>query len=289
MDLSRLKTRRKVLVAGLFFGSFTAAIIGMGQISYPNRRPTLNTFMSPSTHHPSPPKSSWITFWNQSNSIYANERHLEAHYRLVAECIVSQIKQDGSVVLDYGCGDALSADQVAAHCKQLFLLDAAEQKRQQLQDRFRGLVNLEVLGLDDLGKIAPYSLDLVVINSVAQYLSRPVFLDVLKRLQSLLKPGARVVVADIIQPGASMLSDVSALLRFAMAEGFLVAALSGLVRTLFSEYTVMRKNLGLQFYTEAELLELSSEAGYNAVRLHSNFGHNQSRMAFQLMPPSQPR
>jgi ubiquinone/menaquinone biosynthesis C-methylase UbiE len=229
-----------------------------------------------------PSKSSWVAFWNQSNAIYANDLHLQAHYRTVAACIVGQIKQEGSFVLDYGCGDALSADLVASRCKQLFLLDSAEQKRQQLKDRFHGLANLEVLGLDDLAQLAPHSLDLVVINSVAQYLSRPIFLDVLKRLQSLLKPGARVVVADIIQPGASMVSDVSALLRFAMAEGFLGAALLGLVRTLFSEYTVMRKNLGLQFYTEAELVELSKQAGYDAARLYPNFGHNQSRMAFQL-------
>ena len=56
--------------------------------------------------------SGWIEFWDTKHPIYVNARHEAAHYRRIAEDIRDFAPPDG-VMLDYGCGEALSADRVA--------------------------------------------------------------------------------------------------------------------------------------------------------------------------------
>ena len=88
------------------------------------------------------------------------------------------------------------------------------------------------------------SVDLAVMNSVAQYMT-PAELDqafaVVKRL---LKPGGRLVVGDILRPEVGMVRDVAALLRFALTHGFLKDALIGLVSTALSDYRQLRSKVG---------------------------------------------
>jgi hypothetical protein len=76
------------------------------------------------------------------------------------------------------------------------------------------------------------------------------------------------------------LTDAAALLAFARREGFLTAALGGLVRTFFSDYRRVRAVLGLRQLDEAEMIALLRANGFEAQRLRPNLGHNQSRMAF---------
>jgi hypothetical protein len=73
-------------------------------------------------------------------------------------------------------------------------------------------------------------------------------------------------------------------LRFGAANGFLLAALSGLVRTRLSDYWRLRSQLGLSRYTETAMTEKLAAAGFAARRAPENIGHNQARMAFVARP-----
>jgi ubiquinone/menaquinone biosynthesis C-methylase UbiE len=126
--------------------------------------------MTNSTENSPSKDSSWVEFWNQSNSIYANPRHLEAHYNLVAQCVI-RAAQPGKVVMDYGCGDALASHLVAAKSQHLYLFDAAPQKQQQLAARFASVANITVLNDQSLTELPDKAVDCVVINSVFQYLN----------------------------------------------------------------------------------------------------------------------
>jgi hypothetical protein len=70
-------------------------------------------------------------------------------------------------------------------------------------------------------------------------------------------------------------------MRFALREGFLVPAFTGLVKTALSDYAKIRKTLGFSMYTEADMLSLLAAHGYRARRIQPNFGHNQARMTFE--------
>ena len=130
------------------------------------------------------------------------------------------------------------------------------------------------------GRWTENSVDLAVMNSVAQYMT-PAELDqafaVVKRL---LKPGGRLVVGDILRPEVGMARDVAALLRFALTHGFLKDALIGLVSTALSDYRQLRSKVGLQRYSEAEMLAKLAASGFTASRAHFNIGHNPWRMTF---------
>jgi len=70
------------------------------------------------------------------------------------------------------------------------------------------------------------------------------------------------------------------LLRFAAANGFLIAAVMGLVRTTFSDYPKLRARLGLTLYEESAMRAKLEAAGFRVERAAKNIGHSRSRMTF---------
>lgn len=223
---------------------------------------------------------SWIDYWNSDHPIYVNQRHITLHYRRIAQDIGDLIPGPDAIVLDYGCGEALSADLVAARCRRLLLSDAAPTIRDKLTARFGEIRAIQVLSPEDVSALLPESLDLVVLHSLAQYIAKADFAVLVAMLAGKLKPGGSLVVGDILPEGLSPITDAKALLDFGFQGGFLIPALVGLVRTALSDYRKIRGKLGLTQYDEAEMLALLEKAGLTARRLEKNLGHNQARMAF---------
>jgi SAM-dependent methyltransferase len=182
-------------------------------------------------------------------------------------------------VLDFGCGEALSADLVAERCERLYLYESAPAVAERLRARFASSPRIVVLN-EGLDAIPDGSINVLVMNSVVQYLSRADLIGVLASARAKLAPGGKLVIADILPRRASALADATSLLNFAAKEGFLLDAVLGLVRTMFSAYPRLRRDLGLLKFEEAEMLVLLAENGFAAERARENLGHNQQRMTF---------
>ncbi|MEZ0169874.1 class I SAM-dependent methyltransferase [Microvirga sp. TS319] len=228
--------------------------------------------------------TNWRDYWNQDTPIYSGGRHKLLHYKLVANDIIGLIPSPDASVLDYGCGEALFADQVAARCGRLFLSDAAPLVRERLQAKFGRNGRVAILAPEEIAGLADESLDLVVVNSLLQYLSLEDLRALLKLWRAKLKHGGRLVIADVIPPDVSPLTDAKALLAFAWRGGFLASALKGLARTAFSDYRRIREEIGLAQYGEDEMIDILQDAGFRAERAARNFGHNQARMTFMAWP-----
>jgi ubiquinone/menaquinone biosynthesis C-methylase UbiE len=226
----------------------------------------------------------WRDYWNQDTPIYSGERHKLLHYRLVANDIIGLIPSPDAVVLDHGCGEALFADRVAAKCGRLYLSDAAPLVRERLQERFGENGKIAVLSPDDVAEIPDDSLDLIVVNSLLQYLSLDEFRALLKLWRGKLKSEGRLVIADVIPPEVSPIKDAGALLSFAWRGGFLKSAVMGLARTAFSEYRKIRDEIGLSQYSEADIEDILQDAGFSIRRAERNLGHNPARMTFVASP-----
>jgi ubiquinone/menaquinone biosynthesis C-methylase UbiE len=222
----------------------------------------------------------WRDYWNQDTPIYSGERHKLLHYKRVASDIIGHIPSRDAVVLDYGCGEALFADQVAAKCAKLYLSDAAPLVRKRLQAKFGTNERIAILSPDQVASIADASLDLIVVNSLLQYLSLDELRGLLKLWRTKLKSGGQLVIADVIPPDVSPITDARALLSFAWHGGFLRSALMGLARTAVSEYRKIREEIGLAQYSEDEMVDILQDAGFTPERAGRNFGHNQARMTF---------
>jgi SAM-dependent methyltransferase len=228
--------------------------------------------------------ASWRDYWNQDTPIYVSERHKLLHYRLIARDIAELIPGPDATVLDYGCGEALAADSVAARCRALLLVDAAPLVRERLGERFRDVPAIRVLAPEAVESLPDGSLDLVVMNSVAQYLTLEELRAALDLIRRKLGPEGRLVVADVIPPETSALTDARALLSFALKGGFLMRALVGLARTATSDYRSLREELGLSTYGEDDMLALLEATGFRGERRARNIGHNQARMTFLASP-----
>jgi ubiquinone/menaquinone biosynthesis C-methylase UbiE len=226
----------------------------------------------------------WIDYYDSTHMIYASKLHRDLHFQLIARDIIGYIGAKDAVVLDYSCGEALSAAKVADACATLILAEPAPGVRGRLIARFGPISKIRVRSLDDLRTMPAQSVDLVVMNSVAQYMT-PVELDTaFAILHRLLKPSGHLVLGDILRPEVGMPTDVYALLRFAARNGFLRDALTGLLATSLSDYRQLRTRLGLQRYGEADMIAKFDASGFVAIRAPQNIGHNPWRMTFVARP-----
>jgi SAM-dependent methyltransferase len=226
----------------------------------------------------------WLTFWDSPHSIYVNARHRDIHYRLIAEQIAALVPSPQARVLDYGSGEALHADLVATASAELLLCEGAPGVRAGVAARFAGNPKIRALAPDDVKRLPDRSLDLIVLHSVAQYLTPDTMTELLALFHRLLDADGTLVVSDVIPPHVPAATDAVALLRFAAANGFLFAALTGLIRTLFSDYWRLRTDYGLTRYSEAAMMQTLAAAGFAAQRPAKNIGHNQARMEFIARP-----
>ena len=229
----------------------------------------------------------WIDYYDSTHTIYASKLHRDLHFQIIARDIIGYISSSDAVVLDYACGEALSAAKVADACAKLYLAEPAPGVRGRLIARFAPNTKIRVRSLDDLRNMEGQSIDLVVMNSVAQYMTPEELDSAFAVVSWLLKSSGRLVVGDILRPEVGMGRDVLALLKFAGAHGFLTDALYGLASTALSDYRQLRTRVGLQRYSESEMIEKLGRAGFAASRTQNNIGHNPWRMTFVARHPSE--
>ena len=229
--------------------------------------------------------SDWISFYDFKHSvIYVNARHRDVHYRTIATDIRGYVPRHSAAVLDYGCGEASSADLLAAACDHLTMVEAAPNVRAALKARHAGNAKISVLAPDEAAALPAGSLDLIVLHSVSQYLSAAELDRLLKIFRGLVKPDGLVIVGDVVPARFAAPYAALALLRFGAANGFFWAAVGGLMRIFVSDYLRLKNTVGLSHYDEAAMLAKLKAAGFAPQRAPRNIGHNQRRMTFLARP-----
>ena len=142
------------------------------------------------------------------------------HYRLIAQQIAALVRRREARVLDYGSGEALmpisSPRRPPKSCSAKPPRACAPPLRRALPATRKSAC----VAPEEIARLPEHALDLIVLHSVAQYLT-PAETDALFALfRRLLKPGGMFVVSDIIPPNVAAATDALALLRFAAANGF---------------------------------------------------------------------
>jgi len=222
----------------------------------------------------------WVAYYDSAHSIYVNARHQDVHYARLADAIVGHIPSPSAAVLDYGCGEALHADRIVNAAGRLMLAEAGPTVRGRLIERFNKNRKITVISTDRAATMLPQSFDMVIMHSVSQYLSPEEFDRTAALFHRLLKPSGLFLLGDVVPPHVSVLSDALALLRFGWRDGFFLAAIHGLIRTLFSEYRRLRTKVGLTRHSEQDIIGRLAASGFTAVRAPSNIGHLTTRMTF---------
>lgn len=146
----------------------------------------------------------WIDYYDSTHTIYVSKLHRDLHFQIIARDIIGYIPSPDATVLDYACGEALSASEVAAACGKLILAEPAPGVRGRLIARFAPNTKIHVRSLDDIRKMQDQSIDLVVMNSVAQYMTPEELDAALLNIRRILKPSGKLVLGDILQPNVGM-------------------------------------------------------------------------------------
>jgi len=227
----------------------------------------------------------WVAYFDSAHSIYVNARHRDVHYARLADEIARYVPSRSAAVLDYGCGEALHADRIAAVAGRLMLAEAGPAVRGHLIERFKQNLKITVISTDRAASMLPQSFDMVIMHSVSQYLPAEEFDRTAALFHRLLKPGGLFLVGDVVPPEVAAASDAWALLRFGWRDGFFLAAVHGLVRTFFSRYWRLRTRIGLTRYSEEEMTRKLAAAGFAVTRAPANLGHLRTRMTFLARKP----
>lgn len=227
----------------------------------------------------------WISFYDFKHSvIYVNARHRDVHYETIAKDIRALVPSPDAIVMDYGCGEATSAALVAEACQHLTLVEAAPNVRAALRERYASNPKMSVMSPDEAATTPDHSVDMIVLHSVAQYLTSDELNAMMTTFRRLLKPTGVFVLGDIVPPRMASAWAALSLLKFGAANGFFWAAVGGLIRILLSDYFTLKKTHGLSHYTETDMLARLKTAGFAPRRAARNIGHNQRRMTFLSTP-----
>ncbi len=224
--------------------------------------------------------SAWINLFDSKHTIYANARHRNAHFKLIANDIARYIRSEDSIVLDFSSGEAISANIVSDSCAQLFLAEPAPCLRGVIKKRFDNNKKIKVVSLKEVYSMPDNSIDLVVMHSVAQYMTNSEIKLALTNIRRILRSSGIFIIGDIIHPKSNVIIDALDLLYFGLEEGFLLAAIFSLVRTYFSSYRKIRRENSLASYTDEEIKDKLSRYGFKPIKESRNLGHNQYRSTF---------
>ena len=116
--------------------------------------------------------------------------------------------------------------------------------RAALAAHFAGKPKIRVIAPEDATALGTHVLDVIVLHSVAQYLTTNEAAALFALFHHLLKSSRILVVSDVIAPDVQALTDALALLRFGAGNGFLLAALIGLAHARLSNYWRLRTRSG---------------------------------------------
>lgn len=208
---------------------------------------------------------------------------IQAEARDAVERLESALSLNSQMsALDFGCGFGFMADELASRVREVYLWDASENMRRLASRKVARHNNVRFLDLSTPDLIsAEHSFDLILVNSVVQYMSKEDFSAWLKRWRCLLAPQGSLVISDIIMPGQSFLLDLLAYLVFGAREGFLVHTLWNTLKQ-FSRYLRVRRKRPLTRYSREELQEQASAAGLSVRFLPENITYRTRRLAAVL-------
>jgi len=222
----------------------------------------------------------WLAYWEK---IEDKQEVFRAEARDHIARLRRLVPVDSSTrALDFGCGFGFAAEQLAPHVASVALWDGAANVRRRARARVAWLPNVEMVDLSDPNAaMTAAAYDLICVHSVVQYMSEPELRAWLQRWRRMLRPGGRLVLSDLIQPGASSARELLGYLRFSAGAGFLGDALIGGMRE-FASYFGARTSRPLMPVDEPRLAQWAAQAGLRVAWLPENLSYRRFRRAAVL-------
>jgi SAM-dependent methyltransferase len=183
----------------------------------------------------------------------------------------------GARVLDFGCGFGFIAELLAPRVAALFVFDASDHMRRRARLRLASHANVRFL---EAPGAAPWpaglQFDLVLVNSVVQYMKPEEFHWWLERWRAILAPGGRLVLSDLLTGAADPFREVMEMLRLGARGGCLLGVVGKVLGELRS-YARRRHVQPLGRIALGDLRERADRLGLALEVLPSNLTYRSTR------------
>jgi cyclopropane fatty-acyl-phospholipid synthase-like methyltransferase len=225
--------------------------------------------------------ASWTSFFDQLRDDSPLYREQAAIY---VSRLATTVQLDSTQrVLDFGCGFGYVATLLAPLVGELWLWDASSAMRTEAARNTAPHRNVRILDLSSTDRTPAESgrLDLILVNSVIQYMSRKDLSGWLVRWRGMLPPGGQVVASDLIPARSNLLSDPVDLIRLAARHQSPLRVAAHALGGLVSYWSVARA-VPLSRVSVDDFTGRGAEAGFDTVVLPSNLTHFRRRWAAVL-------
>lgn len=195
--------------------------------------------------------------------------------------------EDFDRVLDFGCGLGFVSGLLATRATSLFYWDYSENMLETARSRLANIPNARAvdLSLAGSGPDQAGNFDLIVVNSVIQYMSEEDLSDWLGRWKGMLSTNGVLVVSDLILPRPAFFAEVYDSLIFSAKEGFLVRTLLKNFAQ-YARYLKARRDAPMTRYSKERFLKFAETAGFSVTFLPENLTYRTNRYSVELRPLS---
>jgi len=188
-------------------------------------------------------------------------------------------------VLDFGCGLGFVSELLATEVGKLYFWDYSENMLETARARLTKVSNSEVIDLSCADDTTDTNFDLIVVNSVIQYMSDEDFATWLGRWRNMLEKSGVLVISDVILPQPAFLTEVADSLSFSVKEGFLIRTLKQNFKQYW-RYLKARRQATMTRYSKDDFSRRVEKEGFAIQFLPENLTYRTNRFSALLRPVS---
>lgn len=229
------------------------------------------------------PADGWGPYWDGLNDQYKVFK-LEAVDCVERLARATPLRPDDRV-LDFGCGFGFLANALSPLVGEVYLWDSAAGMRRHARLNVAGCRNVRFLDLSGEDADPGVRFDVILVNSVVQYMTIEELSAWLRRWRRLLAPGGRVLLSDLVPPDPSHLAEALSLLWLCARHG----KLAGAIRDGLSEarrYFGTRVARPLLRLSREDVGRLAAAAAFEARFLPESITYRRSRHTAVLSMPA---
>jgi SAM-dependent methyltransferase len=213
----------------------------------------------------------WLQYWD---TLTPRSRLFEAQAAEYVENLIGlDLLHPAMNILDFGCGFGYVTSMIADHVRLAYAWDRSRNMRDETMRRTSHQPNVRIVGgpgrlaLDECN-----SVDVILVNSVVQYMEWPELLFWMGAWKNILAPGGAILVSDVIPLDYNSVGDVFDVINLSRRRGFLFEALRSGAKD-FASYLVRRQAKSLTRMDNHDLRIAALSCGLDTVPLRSNLTH----------------
>ena len=184
--------------------------------------------------------ANWSSFWKKQNDAFNRVMEVATGF-FYKQLIKRHPLRSGDAVLDYGCGPGLLINNLLASGVDVTGADINEYFLQQNRTKFPGVEFIHLSGAPEVTFTRQF--DCIILLSIAQYFNSLNDVEsVVRSLKRCLKPGGKIIIADVLDEHTSSAKDAIGIFTQCISRGRVIAFAKFILYLIMSDYRQTSRN-----------------------------------------------